>query len=211
MPSRKDKVDPQKYEERWSQIEARLKEYKELITTIKAAPTKPVKVSAPTIRTRSSSRPAARARLSSCNRQEGKNPSTGRKSSVPLAARSKTKQPASSVLSLSVSGTSCLGQRRKDVLSSRSSVSSVASNCSIPKLQPVVSNRVNVGLATESPRTVKQSTQSQTIDETTHIASCSLSPLVVDDHTTLLSQEEEEDLPDIKLISDELKQLLLSP
>ena len=205
MRRREDKAE-EKYEERWSQIESKLKEYRELISSI----SKP-----------SSSKPSGPPRAGSLARL-AKAPSVNRAPSLTLS-RDRSKEPTSRARgtsiarkkspaakpqpTLSVSGISCM-RSRNGLSSSRSSVSSARSSSSIPKLQTLRPPKVSIGQITQhmpQPAT-RSSIECQATPEV-HPPLCSLSPLVVHED----SKQQEAYEGQIELINLELRQLLLSP
>ena len=197
-----------KYEERWTQIEAKLKEYKELISSINRP--LPLKGSSST-KMRSSSRPARAPSVprgpQALWRDRSKDPTF--RTRGPSVTRTKSPLARPHQMTLSVSGVSCM-RSRNGALSSRSSMSSVASSTSLPKLQPIRSLKVSTSQVTEANPLV--ATRSSRECQTTpppevHAPLCSLSPLVVAEESNALKVDETQ----IKLINLELRELLLSP
>ena len=198
MPPKAPRVGEEKYEERWSHIEAKLKEYKELISSIN----KTAKVPSASNRRkeRSCSRLPRAPRASREPSLAVRERSIGPIKRAPSVAR----KPQAS--SLSISGISCLHPRHTPT-SSRSSIAS--SSASIPKLQPLVCAKVCTGQSTD--KVTKSSSESQTTQDVCP-PPCSLSPLTLDETAPSgLDNRRAEDEAEMKLINNELRQLLLSP
>jgi hypothetical protein len=199
MPPKAPRVGEDKYEERWSHIEAKLKEYKELISSINKTSVPKISSVSSRRKERSCSRPLRAPRAS-------REPSIAvRERSIgPLKrASSIAKKPQTS--SLSISGISCL-HPRQGPFSSRSSVSS--SSSSLPKLQPVGSVKVCTGQTTD--KVVRSSSEAQTTHDVCP-PPCSLSPLTLDEPAPPVPENNLADEAEVKLINSELRQLLLSP
>ena len=200
MRIRHEKSGEGKYEERWSQIEAKLKEYKELISSINKAPSRTPEPS----RRRSISRPA---RVMGIARAPAGSKRATSKDPMPRARGTSIARRQSPLLkpqpTLSVSGVSCMRQCNAG-LSSRSSGSSMASSASLPKLEPARLMKVTTGQMTKhsaepGPRSSRECQTTPQI--------CSLSPIVVDEESGPFNVDDAR----IQSINLELRQLLLSP